>query len=282
MSHQYYSIEKNLPTPPSVTLLSIALSKDDKDWDSVLHTHGFTELFFVVNGKGNFLFKDNSHAIKSGDLVIIPPYLEHTEQSIRSSSLEYYVLGIDGITFLKKEQQSTEQIFCNLKNTSVFTDIFSQIHREAHSNEYGSDMICQHLLEILIIRIIRLQNLIPVPTHNTHMAKECAQIKQYLDTHYADRITLDTLTQLTHMNKYYMARSFTKYVGVPPMQYLNLRRLDASCTLLRDTDRSLSTIASIAGFSSQAYFSQAFRNQYGITPFKYRQLHSRNSDFHAN
>ncbi|WP_059066246.1 helix-turn-helix transcriptional regulator [Mediterraneibacter massiliensis] len=274
MSYQYHSIKNTTIQIPQICLRSVSFSKDDSDWGSILHTHGFTELFLVVNGKGNFLFKDSIYPIKSGDLIIIPPYVGHSEQSLKDTPLEYYVLGIDGIIFTKKGEQTAEQIFFHLKNKAVFTDLFSQILREARRNEYGADAICQHLLKILIVKITRLQNLVPLPVQNTHIAKECAYIKQYLDSHYSDRITLNTLARLTHMNKYYIARSFTKYVGIPPIQYLNLRRLDAACMLLKDTDHSLSNIASIAGFSSQTYFSQAFRNQYGIAPLRYRYLHS--------
>ena len=75
------------------------------------------------------------------------------------------------------------------------------------------------------------------------------------------------------MNKYYMAHSFAKYTGFSPIQYLNRRRLEAACQLLRDTDLSVSDIAGSTGFSSQSYFTQAFRKFYGITPVKYRQDH---------
>ena len=103
------------------------------------------------------------------------------------------------------------------------------------------------------------------------MTKECARVKEYLDANYADHITLDTLTELTHMNKYYMAHSFAKYTGLSPIQYLNRRRLEAACQLLRDTDLSISDIAGSTGFSSQSYFTQAFRKAHGVTPMKYRQ-----------
>ena len=108
------------------------------------------------------------------------------------------------------------------------------------------------------------------------MTKECAQIKEYLDTNYAQHITLDKLTGLTHMNKYYMAHSFAKFTGLSPIQYLNRRRLETACQLLRDTDYSVSDIAGSTGFSSQSYFTQIFRKTYGITPVKYRQSHNQN------
>ena len=71
-----------------------------------------------------------------------------------------------------------------------------------------------------------------------------------------------------------MAHSFTKFTGMSPIQYLNQRRLETACQLLRDTDYSISDISSQTGFSSQSYFTQIFRKFYGITPVKYRQLHS--------
>ena len=277
MSHRHYSIKENEIPKINSRLLSISLSKDEKDWPSVLHTHPFTEIFFVLNGKGNFFFRRDIRPIETGDLIIIPPYLEHTEQSIPGTPLEYYVLGIDGIAFQEEDQSSTAQIFCNFDNVSLIRDLFAQIHYEMKSGGYGAELICQHLLEILILRILRSsRQLVPVSINTVRMTKECAQIKEYLDTNYAERITLDTLTSLTHMNKYYMAHSFAKYTGLSPIQYLNQRRLAASCQLLCDTDMSVSDIASSTGFSSQSYFTQTFRKFYGITPIKYRQSHTEN------
>ena len=266
MSHCQYNINSENIEKLNARLLSISFSKYEKDWSSVFHTHTFTELFFVVNGAGKFLFRDETYIIKAGDLIIIPPHLEHTEQSIQKSPLEYYVIGLDGISFLPEDAQTCVQIFSNFHNNKLISDLFSQMLYEIKHQSYGSERICQNLLEILIIRIIRSQHLIPVPLNTTHMSKECAQIKEYLDTNYAENITLDTLTELTHMNKYYMAHSFAKYTGQSPIQYLNQRRMEAACTLLTNTDYSISAIASTVGFSSQSYFTQTFRKNYGIPP----------------
>ncbi len=275
MSHRQYSIQNTNIEKLNARLLSISLSKDEKDWQSVLHTHHFTELFFVVNGEGNFLFHDKTYHIKAGDLVIIPPYMEHTEQSIKDTPLEYYVIGVDGVSFQPAGEQTCVQVFCNFSNKSLVSDLFAQMLYEVRNPSYGSDKICQNLLEILILRIMRYKHVIPVPLTSTYMTKECARIKEYLDINYSEQITLDTLTELTHMNKYYMAHSFAKYTGQSPIQYLNQRRMEAACTLLKDTDQSISSISSTVGFSSQSYFTQAFRKKYGMTPIKYRQVHER-------
>ena len=111
--------------------------------------------FFVLNGKGNFLFRNDIHPIKTGDLIIIPPYLEHTEQSIPGMPLEYYVIGIDGIAFQTENNAASAQIFCNFDNRMLIADLFAQMYYEVKTEREGSDLICQHLLEILILRIMR-------------------------------------------------------------------------------------------------------------------------------
>lgn len=271
MSHRQYSIQSPNIEKLNAWLLSISFSKDEKDWKSVFHSHHFTEIFFVVNGEGNFLFRDKTYHIKTGDLVIIPPYMEHTEQSIKGTPLEYYVIGVDGVSFQVADTQANVQVFCNFSNKSLIADLLRQMLYEVRNPSYGSDKICQNLLEILLLRIIRHRHVSPVALTSTYMTKECARIKEYLDSNYSEHITLDTLTRLTHMNKYYMAHSFAKYTGKSPIQYLNQRRMEAACTLLKDTDYSIASISSTVGFSSQSYFTQAFRKKYGMTPIKYRQ-----------
>ena len=152
MSHSKHTFknQKSTKAPDMPNLnarfLSISLSKDDQDWQSVLHTHHFTEIFYVLNGEGNFLFRDVKRPIKTGDLVIVPPYVEHTEQSIPGKSLKYYVLGLEGISFQPKDQPGTYQVFCNFDRHAMIAELMEQIYYEAKEEQYGSEMICQNLL----------------------------------------------------------------------------------------------------------------------------------------
>ena len=276
MSNRHYLINSEDLQNLNARLLSIAFSKDEGDWKSIMHTHHFTELLFVVSGEGSFSFNQEQSPLRRGDLVIIPPYTEHTERSSQNHPLEYYVLGIDGISFLSQKDRECAQVFCNFEHDPSIHELFRQMLYEIRTAQYGSQTICQHLLEILILKIIRSQQLIPVSINSIRMTKECAQIKEYLDSNYAEQITLDTLTGLTHMNKYYMVHSFTKYAGLSPIQYLNQTRLKRAQHLLKNTNYSISDIASSTGFSSQSYFTQIFRKNFNMTPVKYRQEHAKN------
>ena len=54
MSNRHYLINSEDLQNLNARLLSIAFSKDEGDWKSIMHTHHFTELLFVVSGEGSF------------------------------------------------------------------------------------------------------------------------------------------------------------------------------------------------------------------------------------
>ncbi len=118
--------------------------------------------------------------------------------------------------------------------------------------------------------MLRNDNLAIVQNSNALLNRECTQIKNYLDANYSENITLDMLASLSHMNKYYMVHAFTKYIGISPITYLLQKRIQEGKSLLGSTTYSISQISDMLGFSSQSYFSQAFKKATGKTPIQYR------------
>ena len=74
-------------------LLYVSTSKYEGDWQSILHSHSFCELFYVVQGSGSFITEDTEFPACENDMVIISPHVQHTEKSLYSTPLEYIVLG---------------------------------------------------------------------------------------------------------------------------------------------------------------------------------------------
>ena len=80
-------------------LLYVTTSKYEGDWQSILHAHPFSELFYVVDGKGTFLAEGSEFPVGKNDMVIINPHVQHTEKSLDTAPLDYIVLGIEGLSF---------------------------------------------------------------------------------------------------------------------------------------------------------------------------------------
>ena len=119
---------------------------------------------------------------------------------------------------------------------------------------------------------ISREQMIPLRAADSFLlSKECAVAKRYMDANYAKNITLDTLAEITHTNKYYFAHSFTECIGESPIHYLMNRRIQVGKDLLVNTNHSILQIAESTGFSSQSYFSQAFKKETGMTPQQFRK-----------
>lgn len=286
MGNTRHSIENASPSSfDSAKLLYVSTSKYEGDWQSILHSHPFSELFFVVNGNGSFMAEGESFPVRENDMVIINPHVEHTEKSLNTSPLEYIVLGIEGLSFSFDDisaahdavsvQTASGAVYkYNVQSSNIYAYLNIMLE-EISKKDSSYETVCQNLLEVLLICMLRNEKFSIIQNANSMLSRECAQIKNYLDSNYSENITLDTLASITHMNKYYMAHAFTKHTGLSPINYLLQKRIQEGKHLLESTTYSIAEISTMLGFSSQSYFSQAFKKAAGTTPIQHRNAFRR-------
>ena len=99
MSNQSLHFSSETETSMNAVLISASASRYEGDWSSIPHSHTFTELFYVREGKGSFLIESQIFPIEKDDLIIVNPHLSHTEISNGISPLSYFTVGVDGISF---------------------------------------------------------------------------------------------------------------------------------------------------------------------------------------
>ncbi len=275
MSNERYLMMESDIKNLSFQLESITKSKYDSDWHSTLHTHPFTELFYVVDGKGEFNIQGQRFPVKPNDFVIINPQVEHTELSSPDEPLEYIVLGINGLSFSNLTPVSEGGhpfSFFNLRDEQK--DILRYLNamvQEATSQSMSYELVCHNLLEILLIKILRHQHFDLEVGKQSKATKDISFIKHYLETYYHESIQLEDLASMTHLSRFYISHSFKKEIGMSPMEYLIDIRIKESKILLRTTNYSISQVADIVGFTTPTYFSKQFRKSTGISPTDYRE-----------
>jgi AraC-like DNA-binding protein len=95
------------------------------------------------------------------------------------------------------------------------------------------------------------------------------QVREYLQAHYAEDVSLAQLGALTSRSSFHLARAFSKTVGLPPHAYLESIRVQRARELLRSGTSVVDTALSV-GYKDQAHFTHRFRRHTGITPGQYR------------
>lgn len=274
MSSYRYVLDRHgspsLPPDGRIRLLYAACANYSEEWNSTLHTHTCAEMFFITRGHGVFQVRRERFPVAINDLVVINTRVPHTEISQSDSPMEYVVLGVEGLETL------TDLGGCALLHLlgeqEPVSACLRQITREIRERQPGCDEVCQKLLEIILLRLLRREDFaLSSAPEGPRGSRECDLVRRYIDNHFKENLTLDQLAGMVHMSKYYLSHSFRKEFQTSPISYLISRRIQESRFLLRETDLRLSQIAQILGFSSLSYFSQSFRRLENMSPMEYRR-----------
>lgn len=95
-------------------------------------------------------------------------------------------------------------------------------------------------------------------------------IKDYVDKHYMEDISRESLTDVLYFDPDYASRLFRKQTGISFMKYVTQKRLGEAKKLLKETTMPISTVASKVGYDNFSYFTRVFKKEVGVTPIRYR------------
>jgi AraC family transcriptional regulator len=99
-------------------------------------------------------------------------------------------------------------------------------------------------------------------------------VVEYIEDHLDDGLSLEKMAAVARLSTYHFAHQFKRATGLPPYQYVIMRRVERAQQLLRNGDLSLAEIAARAGFSDQSVFCRHFKRLVGVTPGRFR-MHTR-------
>ena len=97
------------------------------------------------------------------------------------------------------------------------------------------------------------------------------QATQYIRTHYAEKLTLDSVAGQVYLSRAYFSRIFRQETGVTFNAYLNAVRIEQSKKLLMDQSVRMIDISLMVGFDNQSYFTTVFKKITGMSPLQYRE-----------
>ncbi len=95
-------------------------------------------------------------------------------------------------------------------------------------------------------------------------------VLRYIDEHLAEEIRLTDLSQMVFLNPNYFIRCFKSRIGMSPMEYILMTRVNRAKHYLQTTAKPIKDISAICGFSTVYYFDRVFKRYTGITPTIYR------------
>ena len=113
--------------------------------------------------------------------------------------------------------------------------------------------------------------------HNVKSDKEWlfSQVAEYVEKHYNENITLNTVAAKIGFNSAYVSSLFKQYYGVNFVEYMTNIRINAAKELLIGSNTKISTIPALIGLSDLSHFSKSFKAATGCTPSEYRKKYGK-------
>lgn len=244
------------------------------------HIHDdFMELFFVYEGSGKYMVDNTYYDVETGDIVICNAGVIHGENpDDPTRKIRSYCVGISNVSFLELPdnhicgEDTNPVLKAGMLSRSIgelFRLIYVYSADEKHFGEVCNALTAGLLLMVYEMILSRERNMpADTPGDSYFSAK---RIREFLDTHYREEVTLADVSKALHISEYYLAHLFKDEYGISPIKYVMKRRIGEAQGLLMDTSVPIGDIADYLGFSSVSHFNSMFKKYVGIPPGAYRQ-----------
>lgn len=222
-------------------------------------------LYGVTKGEVVLKTKNKTYKAHAGDTLFFSQQEDHT--IINGGDIPYeayfvYLYGPEVKGFYDSFQSKFEYIMTGFIPPS-FVDAVRQITdmiRSGNENIY----LISSLLYNMLTELLQKCDVSDKSTGITNAIK-------YVMEHYKEKITLDTLSSMAYMDKFYFIRQFHSLTGFTPKEYQNELRLNEAVSLLKNTDLSVTAIANEVGFSDAKGLIALIKRRKGCSPSQLRK-----------
>ena len=223
-------------------------------------------------GEGYLTYRGKRHFIKTGDCV----YINCRNQYAHESTAEHpwtlmwvHFNGNGADDFYQTYQEQERGSIFHPPDPAPFTDSLTALYSLMHEKPSLMELYAHRYLTDLITLCFTGGR--PEAGQEDSVSPKLLSVRQYLEEHYMEKITLEELSSRFFISKYHLSREYKKHYGITIGNDLTARRLSHAKSLLRFSDGSIEGIAAACGFSDAGYFIKVFRRSEGMTPLEYRR-----------
>jgi len=239
------------------------------------HSHPYYHMFYIVSGQSRFQVGGTSYDLQAGQCLLVPREMQHSyynEENDPQERLE--------IKFTLPRDAMDDQL---LRSGPLVSDdklvgmLFAQILDEYTDLGHLADDAAAAYLMALLSALLRGERYKKDRQFRYVDASAYSELSQkiirYLEDHFAEGISLDTIAEAMGYNKSYLCVAFKKNTRFTILDCLNMIRIRRAAELIVYSDHSLSQVAEMCGFASDSHFNRVFLKYVGTTPGQCRRAY---------
>lgn len=251
--------------------------------------------FMVEDGEGELVYEGKKYELRSGDVVFIDcrKAYSHSTGDIQAlcdghstgMNAHMNLWSLRWCHFYGPSMPAIYAKYCERgglpvirsadmdrgADVSQYTAILTDIYALASSSDYIRDMRINGKLNDLLTLLMESSWHHEAHT-NAPKKMEVSCVKAFLDEHYSEKLSLESVASHFFIDKHYLARLFKEQYGVTLVTYLQQVRITHAKRMLRFTDKSIEEIGLECGIGELNYFSRVFKKLEGVSPSEFRRV----------
>lgn len=244
------------------------------------HFHNSHELYFLEKGRTRYFIGNEIFMLEPGDMVFIPKFVIHKTDNGQRTDVERLRFSFDddfaGTDFQKYINELKQKRFIRIPsdNQPELKNIIERLEAEGikkQKNYTEMQRLCFLQMLVLISRYCTTNT-----SYLTGSEQTIQRITKYISENCDRELNLESLSQKYAMSPSHLCRLFKKTVGIGLSEYINISRITVAERLLRNTNKTVTQIATECGFNDSNYFAAIFKKYKGITPKKYSLMEKSN------
>ena len=280
-------------TPLNENDFMYVADRHKKEFDYPIHIHDVLELNFVANAAGaRRVVGDSSEVIDNLDLVLITsPDLEHMWEQYECKSEDIHEVTVQFRLYFERptspfrynSHKSIYRMLVRAKRGLAFPPqaIMLVYHRLVRLSSIEEGFLAVQELFSILYELSKFDNARELATSSfakvevESESKRILKVKNYIDEHYKDDMSLEQLADLVGMTPTAFSRYFKQRTSKNISEYIVDIRLGHAARMLIDTADSVSTICWRTGFNTLSNFNRLFRKRKGCNPTEFREKYQK-------
>lgn len=244
------------------------------------HEHDFYEIFFFLSGNVSYIIEGRTYQLRPGDILLTDNRDIHRPDVRPGKPYERYVIWIRPL-FLSMANSLGADL------TACFTDASAKKYKLIRpdsavlshlkgicekmlqcrdATEFGSNTLLYLYLTEFLVYLNRAYFATPDEIRKDITENEkINEVVRYINDHIADNLTLDRLSEVFFVSKYYLGHRFKEFTGLTLYQFIIKKRLTIARNMLREGVPAMDACMR-CGFNDYSNFLKAFKREFGRNP----------------
>ena len=250
------------------------------------HTHDYVEVVYMCTGQTTHIVNGVPICLHQGELLFMNQYATHEvlETGEKDVAVNFIILPEffnsvlpfvgDSETPLRNffvdclcgESSSTDYLHFKVADIKAIQNLIENllfIFLEDMENKWK---MSQMTMVILFMHLMDHTDALHISNQGQ---ATIFKVLRYIESHYASG-SLTELAELLHYDMYSLSRVIKQKTGKNYQELVREKRLFQAAFLLKNTDKTVDSIANAVGYENIGFFHRIFRETFGMSPRNYR------------